>query len=546
MLSEIRIRNLALIDDLSLTLRSGLNVLTGETGAGKSMIVESLNLLVGGKADGSRVRGGCEAAEIEGLFTVNDGDEIVLRRVVGADGRSRSYINGRLATLRELAEEGTGRLELHSQNGHQALVRSGAQLEIIDRFGAPETLLSRAGYRELARERVRLASELEGLRKNAGQAAERSRYLEWRVAELERAALVPDEEPELEAQIARHKHAVSLHELVGGARDSLDGTALDALGAAIAGIERAIEKDGTLEPLLDRMRSAAADLEEASGLARDYLENLSYDERELDRLQERLYFLKDLSKKFGSTLDELIVGLEKDRMELDKSTDSQQLEEQLNGDIEDLEKRLMAAAEKLSVGRRVAAGRFSDLVGERLADLAFTKACFEVDLSADDGGAFPADGRDRVEFRFSANAGEPLGPLGRVASGGELSRVMLAIRSVFGELDSTPTLVFDEIDAGIGGAAAVKVGDALSGLARDRQVICVTHLASIAAFADHHLAVIKSDAAGRAMIEVRPVTGEERLLELSRLGGTIDRSVASIDYARSLVDQAEANKPGRV
>lgn len=542
MLSEIRIVDLALIDELSLSFVPGLNIITGETGAGKSMVVEAINLLAGGKGDASRVRRGCEATQVEGLFLLEGDRETVLRRRVGTHGRGRSYIDGRLSTLRELSTLGGRLVETHGQHGHQALLISRTQLEIIDRFGGAPVATARGEYHNLLSQRQEKAVRLAKVQGNADAMAEQRRFLEWRVEELERAGLVIGEDRELEGRIQRLRHAAELSELICAARESLDGPVIDGVQGALARLERAATKDGSASAVLAPLRSAAADLDEAASLAREYAENLSTDTDDLDELQERLFFLKDLMKKYGLPIEGLIEKAASDRDELTAITSPKQSVEELASEVDELDSRLIEAATRLSAARRSVAKVFAAAVNEQLQELGFGRASFKVDCVPVKTEAPSQEGCDRIEFVFSGNVGEPERPLASVASGGELARVMLAIRSVFGHADSTPTLLFDEIDAGIGGKTAVKVGERLAWLAKSRQVICVTHLAQVAAFADHHIAIKKSETGERARIGAEPVSGDERLLELARLGGSVDESVISVEHARQLRDRAEAQK----
>ncbi len=541
MLAEIRIKDLALIDEMTLTFSDGLNAITGETGTGKSMVVESIFLLLGAKADVSRVRRGRDAAEVEGLFLDGD-EETVLRRRVGKDGRSRAYIDGRLVTLKELSEIGRTLIETCGQGGHQALGSPAVRLSLIDRFGAGPVAAALSEYRGFREEWTTATTVLKALEAAAGESGERRHFLEWRIEELERTELQPGEELELEERIARLANLAELREAAGEALRHLDDRAIDGTHDAIGRLERAAAKDEGVEAALGYVRSAAAELDEAVFAVRRYIEGLADDSDSLAALQERLFLIKDLARKYELSSDELIGRLDTDRRELAALYDNGERLEEARRAAGIAEERLAEAAEILGGRRREAGDAFAQAVGGQLADLAFNQAIFSAAVTSDPEAGWNENGCNRVEFLFSANQGEEPRPLARVVSGGESSRVMLAVKSVFGQRDTVQTLLFDEIDAGVGGRTAVRVGEKLAALANSRQVLAVTHLAPVAAFADHHLAVTKSTRDGKTTICVTLVLGDDRLSELSRLGGTLDESLVSVEHAKRLVDQAEAKK----
>ncbi len=541
MLAEIRITDLALIDEMTLTFTDGLNVLTGETGTGKSMVVESISLLLGAKADAARVRRGRDAAGVEGLF-LNGDEETVLRRRVGSDGRSRAYIDGRLVTVKELSEIGTSLIEVCGQSGHRALEGQGARLGLIDRFGGESVEAAMSEYR-LRREEWKTAiAVLDGLEAAFSERSERRRFLEWRIDELEQVELEPGEDQELEERITRLANLAELRETAAKTRAHLDERALSGTHDAIGEFERAAAKDDGTKAAMGHLRSAAAELDEAAGAIRRYIEGLSDDSGSLEALQERLFLIKDLIRKYELPIEELIGRLDADRRDImDLNDQGEQLDEarRVAGTAE---KRLAEASETLTRRRSEVGEAFAHAVSAQLADLALNQAVFLAEVAADPEPGWGKSGRDRVEFLFSANPGEEPRSLSQVASGGESSRVMLAVKSVFGERDTVPTLLFDEIDAGVSGRTAVRVGEKLASLAGDRQVLAITHLASVAAFADHHLAVTKKVVDGVTNVDVTSVIGDDRLSELSRLGGTLDESLVSVEHAQRLVDQAKAKK----
>ena len=541
MLAEIRIKDLVLIDEMTLTFYDGLNVITGETGTGKSMVVESILLLLGAKADASRVRRGRDTAEVEGLFLDGD-EETVLCRRIRRDGRSRAYIDGRLVTQKELSEIGGALIETHGQGGRRALEAPASRLSLIDRFGGGPIAALSSEYRRLREEWRTATVVLKRLEEAASESVERRRFLEWRTEELERAELQPGEDIELEERIARLANLAELHEAAAEARRHLDERAIDGTHDAIDRLERAAAKDEGVGAALEHLGAAAAELDEAATTVRRYIEGLADDSDSLAVLQERLFLIKDLTRKYELSPEELIGRLDADRRELAALNDDGERLGEARRVAGIAGERLAEAAEILGRRRREAGDAFAQAVGGQLADLAFNEAIFTVAVTSDPEAGWSESGRDRVEFLFSANPGEGPRPLARVASGGESSRVMLAVKSVFSQRDTVQTLLFDEIDAGVGGRTAVRVGEKLAALADGRQILAVTHLASVAAFADYHLAVTKSVVDGETTISVAPVLGDDRLSELSRLGGTLHESPASVEHAKRLVDQAEAKK----
>jgi len=544
MLAELTIKDFALIDELALSFEPGLNIITGETGAGKSIIIESINLLVGGRADTTRVKRGANAADIAGLFVLHDGGEFALKRVVGRDGKSRAFINGQPVTGGQLSEMGDKLLDIHGQHEHQTLLKPQNHLALLDRFGGAKISAAKDAYRLILADYKAKRRALADMSASEAERRQRHELLAWHVKELTAAELKAGEDEELQTKITRLKSGAKFAEAVNRARAALGAGGLDNVYQACQEITRVADIDPSLNGAVELLKAAAADLDEADRLLSVYGEGLEFDDRLLDAYQDRLFFLADLKKKYGLSLDGLIDYLARaltDIQEMDGPDNAAtRLSEELNLALTGLKE----AAANLSVLRAAAAGDFARSVREQLLELAMGAAEFSAPLmtKVSSGDDYGDNGFEEAEFFFSANAGEPPRPLARIASGGELSRLMLAVRSVFGRADATPTLVFDEIDAGIGGKTAVRVGERLAELSRSHQVICVTHLAQIAAFADQHLAVTKSAKDGGTFLEVRPVNGADRLAELSRLGGSLNESQVSVEHARQLLDQAREKK----
>ncbi|MEY2449510.1 MAG: repair protein RecN, partial [Acidimicrobiaceae bacterium] len=483
MLVELSVRNLGVIADLRLLLGNGMTALTGETGAGKTMLVEALELLVGGKADAALVRPGTDEATIEGRFIVDD-DELVLARVVPAVGRSRAYVNGRLAPASALAEWGARLVDLHGQHEHQSLLAPSVQRNALDRFGAIDLTALTEARQVLARVEY-LLTELGGDERSRARELDLVRF---QVRELDAAALSdPDEDDHLSAEEDELANAQAHQEAAATAVETLagEGGAVDALGAALA----TLADRGPFSAIEQRLRAAAAELSDATSELRALGERIDDDPERLAAVRDRRHLLFDLRRKYGESLSEVMAFAEEARQRLLELETHDVRAAELDRERASAEKAIAVEAKKVATARRAAAPRMAQEVQRHLVTLAMANAT--VGMTVGD-----ADPGDDVAFLLAANPGAPELPLAKVASGGELARAMLALRLVLlGARDDTgpPTLVFDEVDAGIGGQAATAVGHALAQLAVDRQVLVVTHLPQVAAFADTQVAVTKLD-----------------------------------------------------
>ena len=525
-LTELHIENLGVIATLDLVLGDGLTVLSGETGAGKTMLVEAINLLVGGRADGTLVRPGSAEARVEGRFVVGD-DELVLARVIPADGRSRAYVNGRLATVTILAEEGVRLVDLHGQHAHQSLLGAAAQRSALDHFAKIDLSPLRSARATL--------TEVEALQAALG-GDERARAREmdlirFQVAELESATLDdPEEEAQLEATETLLAGALEHREAAERALAALvdDGAALDSLGAAIAALSHREPFEGEIT----RLRALVNEMTDAAGELRRRAESIDEDPERLASVRARRQQLRDLSRKYGATVTEMLTYYAETCARLDELTDLEHRAAGLDAERAAAQQRLHEVETAVGTARRLGAPELARLVAEHLQELAMAKARIDVTVGSDPG--------DEVTFLLGANAGEPSLPLARVASGGELARAMLALRLVLTE--APDTLVFDEVDAGVGGSAALAVGAALARLGARHQVLCVTHLPQVASQADHQIVVSKSVIDGRTFAAAETVTGDRRIDEISRmLAGRAD-SDAARRHAEELISAAESAK----
>jgi DNA repair protein RecN (Recombination protein N) len=522
MLTELHIRDLGVIEEARLVLGPGLTALTGETGAGKTMIVEAIELLVGARAESLLVRPGGSEAVVEGRFVTGD-DELVLSRLVPRDGRSRAYHDGRLATVATLAEEGARLVDLHGQHAHQSLLAPATQRAALDRYGGID-------HAPLVAARLRLRAVDEELATLGGDERTRAReidLLRFQVAEIDDAELQDaDEDAALDAEESILGDALAHREAGEQALGLLaeDG-ARDALGLATA----ALAGRTPFAESAARLDAALAELDDIVATLRAETERVEEDPARLADVRQRRQLLRDLRRKYGDTLGDVMTYAAEARHRLDDLERHEEraaaLERERSAALADLD----TAAAEVARQRWRSAPRLAAAIEERLHALGMPKARFALDVE----GEPPADD---VQFLLAANVGEPPLPLARVASGGELARAMLAVRLVLSE--APDTLVFDEVDAGVGGAAALAVGQALAELGRRHQVLVVTHLPQVAAFADRQVVVRKYERGGRTFADAEEVTGDARVAELARMLSGMPDSARARDHARELLASA--------
>ena len=523
MLVELAVRNLGVIAEARIPVHQGLVALTGETGAGKTMVVEALQLLLGGRPDPGRVRPGADEAVVEGLFAVGE-TEWVLRRVVPAAGRSRSYLNGELATAAALAGIGDSLLEIHGQHAQQALLQARHQRDALGRFAS----IDASGLRDARRAVADLERRLGELGGDERARAREIDLLRYQLDEIDRAAPEPGEEEALAAEEDLLADAVAHREAAGLAMELLGGDR-----AATDAVARAVDALDGRSPFLDvadRLRGVTAELDDVVGELRAAAEGIEPDDERLDEVRERRHLLVELRRKYGDDLDEVLAHAEASRTRLEELTTVDASRAGIEAELATARAALAAESRRVGAARRAAAPRLAEQVAAVLADLALPGSRVEVAVADRDDRP---DAGDEVELRLATNPGTEPSSLARVASGGELSRVMLALRLVLS--GGPPTMVFDEVDAGIGGEAASAVGAALARLASACQVLVVTHLPQVAAAADHQLRVAKHADAAAAVTVVEPLDEATRVVELSRmLSGSPDSATAR-DHAEELL-----------
>jgi len=553
MLTELRIRNFAIIEQVTLPLAPGFNVLSGETGAGKSIIVGALGLLLGERASADLIRSGADKATVEGVFDIRlrsdvsaladergievEDDTLVLKREIAANGRGRAWINGTTVTASVLAEIGRELVNLHGQHDAQTLLDNQSQRRILDAFGAAEKQaeLVRESHRELSDVRREIAN----LSSRRADAEKRADYLRHVAKEIEDARLSSGEDTKLEDEARVLENADELRTLAASLNELLSGeeaSVLSQLGAAqrpLTAIERIDPSAARMQELFDAGFYA---LQELARSVEDYTGSVELDPARLEEVRRRRDRLFGLLKKYGPTLDDVIAAGTSARAELDLIDTAQFDLANLNAREADARRRLIAGAEKLSELRLSAARKLAKAVDALLPSLGMPDGRFSVMLTARDEPT--SDGAEDVEFRVALNVGHEDRPLARVASGGELSRVMLALKTILARVDQVPTLIFDEVDAGIGGRVGLQVGDTLRRVAKEHQVFAISHLPQIAARAHHHIVVAKGAKGGVTTADITVLEGSNRVHEIARMLGGDPESKVSRAHAKELLESA--------
>jgi DNA repair protein RecN (Recombination protein N) len=554
MLTELHIRNFALIDDLTVELGPGLNVLTGETGAGKSIVVGALSLLLGERASSEVVRAGTDKAIIEGTFEVDPTPDLlawledrgidlsermlILKREVAVEGRSRAWINGSPATAGLLGELGAALVSLHGQHQHQTLLKGEEQRAILDAFADNADLLERV--RTAHRQVTDLSARVRMLEDRRREALQRADYLRFQVREIEGAAVQSGEDERLEEEARRLSHAEELLALAGNLARAIGSggdSASDRLGAARRGLDQLVRIDPSQGELSELFDTAYYALEELTNRLEKYLLLVEHDPRRLDEIRRRQDLLYKLQSKYGPGLDDVLATLARAQTELGLIDAADDEIKELGAERESVAALLSHASTELSSRRASAGGSLAAEVNRSLPEIGMDGGRFEVAIIP--LAAPGAHGAEEIEFRVTLNRGFDPKPLAQVASGGELSRVMLALKTILARVDAVPTLIFDEVDAGIGGRVALQIADKLRSVGQTHQVLAITHLPQIASRASRHLLVSKDDSAGRAATTVSELAGEARTAEIARMLGGDSSSDVSLRHARELLEKGQ-------
>ena len=542
MLRYLAIRNLAVIEELDLDFEPGLNVLTGETGAGKSIVVGAVGLLLGGRASPDLVRTGTETATVQAIFETADGGEILVRREVTSQGRSRAFIDGALVTAAALRDTTAGLVDLHGQHEHQALLDPRAHLDLLDEFAGAGPLRSEVAeaFAVLRGARERLAT----LRAEERSRLDRLDLLRFQLDELTRVAARAGEDLELTAQRRVLSSAEKLRRLCEegyGLLYEQDDSAMASLGQAWKRVVELASIEARFQPFVEMRDGLMPQLDELARMLRDYGASIEASPARLQQVEDRLAQLERVKRKYGPTLDDVLARQTELSREMEEVESFDERIGRLEAEASDAESRFMQLGRRLSAERRLAADRFGPALARALSELAMAGARVEVRLATPAASAEQGSerGLEEAEFYLSANAGEELRPLARIASGGELSRAMLALKTLATTDRAGKTLVFDEVDSGIGGRVATVVGSRLRQLGRRFQVLCITHLPQIAAQAETHFDITKGVRGGRTTTAVRRLDPDGRIAELARMIGGAPDAPGAIASARELLAAAK-------
>ena len=560
MLKTLYLKNIALVDEAEIAFSEGLNVLSGETGAGKSVILDSIDFVLGAKADKGMIRSGQSECSVRAEFTcepellrpvleeldLEESDTLLIVRRLNADGRGSLKVNGCPMTATMLRKLTSQLVDVHGQSEHFFLLKETNQLRLLDQIAGTER--ERAEVASLLKERRSYAEKLSSLGGDEGERGRRADILRFQIDELENAALKEGEEEELTALRTKYQNA---EKILGGlktVRDALlsDGGASDAVNTAHRGLI-SIEKYGDYAALSERLENALAEIEDIGETAESLAEELDIDEREAERVENRLDEIKSLKKKYGGSVEEALNFLSRAKEELQLLENSAEECEKLKALLESNAKKLYSACEALTKKRKEGAEGFTRRVTEELKTLNIPSARFEIAFdpyTEEDLPRANAEGLDRVKFLFSANAGEPVKELGKIISGGEMSRFMLAVKAQLSSIGTIGTYIFDEIDAGIGGKTARVVAEKFADIAKTTQIIAVSHLAQIAAFADRQFLIEKKEEEGRTYSRIRALEEEERAGELVRLLGG-EQGGSALMHAEELLKNARAYRSER-
>lgn len=552
MLTDISIKNFAIIDSLHIQFGRGLNILTGETGAGKSIIIDAVNLVLGGRGSVDLIRTGADDASVEAMFDISAemalidflaekgidaGDELLLKRTISRSGKNRIFINGSLSTLSSLAEIASRLINIYGQHESQNLLKVENHLEMLDSYASLNDL--KAEFSAIYRAYRKIRDRLSGLENGARDAERQKDILAYQLDEIRKAALVPGEDEKLAQERNLLLHAEKLLVKTQSAYDLLYGaeeSALGALGSVRSAVTEAAGIDSSLLPLSEVVSTAFLQLEDAALSLRDYASRLESDPVRIQAVEDRLELIRKLEKKYGETIAAVLTTRDAIEAELLLLSNADLSREELDVESGRLQALLILRGGELSAGRTDASPRLRKALEAEVHQLAMKHAAFSLRFET-----LPEpreSGFEKVEFLFSPNPGEEPKPLAKIASGGELSRIMLAMKQLHPESD-VPTLVFDEVDTGIGGATSSMVGRKLKAVASRQQVLCITHLPQVAVYADSHYLVVKNIEAGRTQTSLRLLSPDEKIDEIARMLGGITVTGKSREHAAEMIEAAK-------
>lgn len=515
MISHIDIKDFAIVKDLSFDLYPGLNIITGETGAGKSVVIEAISMALGARADSDYIRRGADKAVISMLIDTEDNQYVIKREI--APGKSLCRINGELVSLSELSRLCDGLVDIHGQYDQQSLLNPANHINILDLYGGRDLADVKRMTADFYGQYAEASSKLLALRKYLADSARQKDFLKFELDEITAANIKPGEDEELAERIKLMEKSEDIYSALGRANEELfsgDAAAYSVLGNAVSALADIKGCSAELDTLIQRIDDVYYELEDIKPNLRSSRDSVSFSPEELDEAIERQDILNKLKKKYGGSLEAVLLYAEDAARQLETIENADEEMQQLENEISMRRKEYDAAAARLSRLRKDAAYRLETGINKELAELNFRNAVFSVNIKDEPGRE---NGKDLVEFLISTNPGEELKPLAKIVSGGELSRIMLALKHIIGDIDGIPSMIFDEIDAGVAGATAGVVGEKLRAISKNRQIICITHLPQIAAMGDHHFRIEKSSDEHSTQAAMVALSEEERIEELARL-----------------------------
>ncbi|GAE24614.1 DNA repair protein RecN [Halalkalibacter wakoensis JCM 9140] len=571
MLIELTIRQFAIIDELTVQFEKGLTVLTGETGAGKSIIIDAIGLLLGGRGSAEYVRHGEKRAEIEGLFIVSDHHPLIkkaeefgidaqdsmfiLQRNITAQGKSICRINGKLVTLAILREIGQALVDIHGQHEHQSLMQAEKHISMLDGYAAQDLAKTQKEYETLFQQAKQLQKQLLRLSENDQELAQKADLFQYQLDEIDQAKLSPEEDVQLMNERNKLAHGEKLFSLLQDSYLSLygEGRGLDFINNAVSHLEEAASIDNELKELFESVSNSYYLLEEAAFALRDRVEQIEFDPARLEMIETRLHEIQRLKRKYGETVDEILIYASKVEEELDTILHKDDRLSTLQVELDGIWDDLFVEAKALTTIRKKAARQLTEAIHSELRSLYMEKTKFDVRITEKhpakhspivNGQVIPfsPDGIDAVEFYLTTNPGEPMKPLSKVASGGEISRIMLAIKSIFSDQQGITSVIFDEVDTGVSGRVAQAIAEKIHMISIGSQVLCITHLPQVAAMADSHLYIQKYEEEDRVKTSVKILSVEEKVDEIARMISGVEVTELTREHAKELLQLAKLHK----
>ncbi|GLB58133.1 DNA repair protein RecN [Cytobacillus sp. NCCP-133] len=559
-MNEISIRNFAIIEALSVSFEKGLTVLTGETGAGKSIIIDAIHLLVGGRGSAEFVRHGEDKAEIEGLFQLDDPKHpcykktvefgidiedgmVVLRRDISKSGKSVCRVNGKLVTISTLREIGSTLIDIHGQHEHQELMDETQHLSLLDQFGGNKIASALGEYQEIYRSYETTLKKLKSLSENEQQMAHRLDLIQFQLDEIQSAQLKANEDEKLYEERRKLSNFERIYESLQSGYNALQGEqkGLDWIGMVKAHVQDAAELEPAYKEIAENVSNCFYLLEDSASSLRNEMDFMEFNPQRLNEIEDRLTEINGLKRKYGKTVEEVMEYAAKIEEEIETLQNKETHIDTLQKEVAALKKDLLVEAEELSQLRKKSALKLTKLIHKELKELYMEKTVFEVKFSSEPE-SFLKNGIDKAEFYLSTNPGEPIKPLSKIASGGELSRIMLALKSIFSKHQGVTSIIFDEVDTGVSGRVAQAIAEKIHHVSINSQVLCISHLPQVAAMADTHLFISKKTKDGRTKTTVKPLSEDEKVKEIGRMISGVEITDLTKEHAKELLQLASQLK----